>query len=127
MLKLIIKPILVVSLATSTLVIADTSRPDFKAPYDKPFHLYYHISNVSYGVDGSVSFSLYKNTQSRELFMCSNERNDPWFKVTCSPNITPNCHANIDRIGDMLIQAKIADKTVRVERHGCQVHTVFIK
>jgi hypothetical protein len=86
-----------------------------------------HINALEFFRDGRITFTLFDAGASGPEFRCAG--GVQWFFVrACGTGVTAaECLASVQRMGSMLLAAKLSGKQVFVERSACEVTRVALK
>lgn len=84
-----------------------------------------HVNALRFEKNGSIKFTLFKSGLNGEEFLC--QGTNQWFKISpCSANDAA-CIAAVNRMGSMLLGAKLSGKAVHVQNTNCEVSEVALK
>lgn len=87
------------------------------------------VNALSFMKNGTIRFTLLEPGASNGEFICSGS-NNVWFRIaacTDKDTDTAGCLASVERMGSMLLAAKLAGRPVHVQRNGCRVTEVAMK
>lgn len=74
--------------------------------------------------NGSIRFTMFKSGNSGEEFMCGASQ---WFHIKACSSSDASCIAAVNRMGSMLLAAKMAGKPVHTQNSNCEVTEVALK
>ncbi|MDC8003756.1 hypothetical protein POV27_06820 [Aureisphaera galaxeae] len=101
-----------------------TSTIDEEMPWNLPAK---NINALRFLKNGEIHFTLFNEGNSGAEFRCSSARRGQWFVITpCDPNDN-NCRAAVEKMGNMLLSAKLAGKKVHVQRSACECTEIALK
>ncbi|MGA1876452.1 MAG: hypothetical protein ACMUIA_12675 [bacterium] len=84
-----------------------------------------HINALRFEKDGEIHFTLFETGTGGNEFLC--QGTSPWFVIKgCSSN-NNDCISSLNRMGSMLLGAKLSGKPVHIQRSGCEVTEVALK
>ena len=85
-----------------------------------------HINALQFLKTGRIEFTLLESGTAEPEFRCSPD--SQWFYITSfCPAGDQVCLASVNRMGSLLLAAKLSRTPVHVQRSGCEVTAVALK
>ncbi len=83
-----------------------------------------YINTLSFKKSGIILFTLFQNGKRGAELKCNGR---VWFQISsCSPNDAA-CISMVNRMGSMLLGAKLSGKSVYIQQSRCEVTEVALK
>jgi len=84
-----------------------------------------HVNALLFEKNGSIKFTLFRSGLNGEEFLC--QGTNPWFKISPCSASDAVCNAAVNRMGSMLLGAKLSGKAVHVQNANCEVSEVALQ
>lgn len=86
-----------------------------------------YLGALRFEKSGSIRFTLKETLELPDEFQCGTGPQSQWLYIRRCPLRNPACISAMDRMGEVLHQAKLMGWKVHVERNNCAVTEVALK
>lgn len=84
-----------------------------------------YVNALKFDKNGQIFFTLFENGQSGNEFKC--QGNQQWFEISACGTNGQACVESVNRMASMLLAAKMAGRSVHVQRSNCLVTETALK